>query len=83
MRAFHFIIGATLLTLVVSSPASAQVYLDVGPHGIDVGVGTPDYGWRDRHYGYRDDYASDCRVIRERIVTPFGQVIYRSHQICD
>lgn len=83
MRTSHTMIGAALLTLAVASPASAQVYLDAGPRGVDVGVGSPDYGWRHRHRHWRDDYASDCRVIRERIVTPSGRVIYRSRQICD
>ncbi len=78
------IIGAALLTLAAASaPASAQVYFGAGPGGIGVGVGDPYYrddGWRHRHW--RDHYASDCRVIRERIVTPSGRVIYRSRQIC-
>ena len=75
--------GAALLTLAVSSPASAQVYFGAGPGGVGVEIGDPDYGWRHRHYRWRDHYASDCRVIRERIVTPSGRVIYRSRQICD
>jgi hypothetical protein len=28
-------------------------------------------------------YADECRVIRERIVTPSGNVIFRSHRVCD
>ena len=86
MRKTHYMIGAALLTLAVASPAGAQVYLDAGPGGVEVGVGSPNYGWRhrDRYYrNYRDDYASDCRVIRERIVTPSGRVIVRTRQICD
>ena len=79
--------GAALLALAVSAPASAQVYFGAGPGGVGVGIGDPyynDYGWRPRHYrNWRDDYASDCRVIRERIVTPSGRVIHRSRQICD
>ncbi len=67
------LIGAALLTLAVSAPASAQVYFGVGDH---------DWGWRHHHHYWRD-YANDCRVIRERIVTPSGRVIYRSRQICD
>ena len=78
-------IGAALLALAVSAPASAQVYLGAGPGGIGVGVGDPyyhDYGWRHRHW--RDDYAysGDCRVVRKRIVTPSGRVIYRTHRDC-
>ena len=77
-----FLIGAALLTLAVSAPASAQVYLDAGPGGVGVGVGDPDYNWRHRHR-YYNDYASDCRVIRERIETPSGRVIYRTRKVCD
>ncbi len=79
-------IAAALLTLGASVPASAQVYFGAGPGGVGVGVGDPyynDWGWRHRHHYWRGDYASDCRVIRERIVTPSGRVIYRSRQICD
>ena len=84
MRKSHYMIGAALLTLAVISPATAQVYLDAGPRGVEVGVGSPDYAWRHRYrHSYRDDYASDCRVIRERIVTPSGRVIFRTRQICD
>jgi len=86
MRKSHFLIGAALLTLAIVPPASAQVYLDAGPGGVEVGVGSPYYGWRhrDRYYrDYRDSYASDCRVIRQRIVTPSGRVIVRTRQICD
>lgn len=78
-------IAAALLTLGASVPASAQVYFGAGPGGVGVGVGDPyynDWGWRHRHH-WRGAYASDCRVIRERIVTPSGRVIYRSRQICD
>ena len=41
------------------------------------------YDWRYRHWhhGY-GAYASDCRVIRQRIDTPSGRVIYRSRRIC-
>ncbi|MBI3704311.1 MAG: hypothetical protein HY244_10830 [Rhizobiales bacterium] len=76
--------GAALLTLAVAAPASAQVYFGAGPGGVGVGIGDPhynDWGWRHRHY--RGTYASDCRVIRERIETPSGRVIYRSRQVCD
>jgi hypothetical protein len=76
------LIAAASLTLAATVPASAQVYFGAGPVGV--GVGDPDYGWRHRHW--RDSYAfdrDDCRVIRERVVTPSGRVIYRSRHICD
>jgi len=72
------------LTLAATVPASAQVYFGGGPGGVGVGVGDPDYGWRHRYW--RDSYAfdrDDCRVIRERVVTPSGRVIYRSRHICN
>jgi hypothetical protein len=71
------LIAAASLTLAATVPASAQVYFGAGPGGVGVGVGDPDYGWRHRHW--RDSYAfdrDDCRVIRERIVTPSGRVIF-------
>jgi hypothetical protein len=43
----------------------------VGPFGYGVG---PRYGWR--HYAY------DCPLVRERIVTPSGRVIFRVHREC-
>ncbi len=78
----YSIIGAALLTLAVAAPASAQVYFGAGPGGVGVGVGDPDYGWRHRHH-WRDDYASDCRLIRERTETPSGRIIIRTRRICD
>jgi hypothetical protein len=77
-------------TLGIAVPASAQVFVGadaggagvrVGPVGVGVG---PDYGWRHRHY-YGDDYAyspGGCRVIRDRVVTPSGRVIIRTHRDC-
>src|SRR5437879_2673309 len=70
-------------------PASAQVYLGAGPGGAGVQVGPfgfgvgPRYGYRnyDYDYGYRsydDDYAYGCPLVRERVVTPSGHVIYRT-----
>jgi len=31
----------------------------------------------------RDRSAGDCRVTRERTVTPSGRVIVRTHKVCD
>jgi hypothetical protein len=78
-------------TLVTAVPASAQFYAGADPGGVGVqlgpfGVGVgPRYGWHDRDYnrGYRSYGAGDCRVIRQRIVTPGGRVIFRTRRICD
>ena len=76
------LIGATLLTLGAAAPASAQVYFGAGPGGVGVGVGDPyDHGYRRHHW--RGDYASECRVVRERIITPSGRRIIKERRICD
>ena len=73
------IAGAAALT-----SANAQgVGVQVGPFGAGVGVGPY---WDGRYHHRYHDYAyaaDDCRVIRERIVTPSGNVIIRSRRICD
>jgi hypothetical protein len=79
-------------TVLATMPASAQVFvgadrsgagIQVGPFGVGVG---PRFGWGhrdyDRDYAYRD-YAYGCRLVRERIVTPGGHVIWRTHRDCD
>ena len=70
------IAGAAGLT-----PATAQgVGVQVGPVGAGVGV---DDGRYHRDYGRDDGYAGECRVIRERVETPSGRVIFRSRRVCD
>jgi hypothetical protein len=74
--------GAATLT-----PANAQgVGVQVGPVGVGVGAGPYwDDGYKHRHW--RGDraygYASQCRVIRERIETPSGRMIVKTRRICD
>jgi len=78
--------GAATLT-----PASAQVFLGADPGGVGVQVGPVGAGigprWDGRyHHRYDNDYAyvpGDCRLIRERIVTPSGNVIFKSRRVCD
>ena len=82
MRNF-LLAGAAAATLAVAAvPASAQVYFGGDRGGVEFGFrGDHDRDWdRGRHdYGY----ARDCRLTRERIVTPSGRVIYRTHRDCD
>ena len=77
------LIGAVAATAlaIASVPASAQFYagaddggvgVRVGPFGIGVG---PRYAWHDPYYG-------DCRIVRERTVTPSGRVIVERHRVC-
>jgi hypothetical protein len=73
--------AAAIGTLMAAAPASAQVYFGTDRGGVEFGVG-PRHDWRDR--GLRDyDYARDCRIVRERIVTPSGREIIRTHRECD
>jgi hypothetical protein len=66
-------------TAALTSANAQGVGVQVGPIGAGVGVYDGPYHhryWRD--YGY----ASDCRVIRERIETPRGHIIYKSRRVC-
>ena len=76
--------AAAVAALVAAAPASAQVYYDepgagvqIGPFGFGVG---PRYGWRDRAY---HAYGADCPLVRERILTASGRVIFRTHRVCE
>jgi len=75
------IAGAATLTT-----ANAQgVGVQVGPLGAGVGVGPywdGGYGYRHRHWNDYA-YAGDCRLIRERIRTPSGDLVIRSRRVCD
>jgi hypothetical protein len=65
-----------------ATPASAQIWFDVGP--VAARIGPPPWEWRHRPV-YRE-YAyvvGGCRVIRERIRRPNGRVIVREREICD
>jgi hypothetical protein len=79
---------AAVATLGLAIPASAQIYAGADPGGVGVRVGPlaagvgPDYGWGGRHRHYSYGYG-DCRVVRERIVTPSGRVIFQTRRTCD
>jgi hypothetical protein len=82
--------AATGALLVAAVPASAQVYMGAGPGGAGVQVGPFGFGVGPRYdYGYngwRGDeyyaYGADCPLVKERIVTPSGRVIIRTHRSC-
>ncbi|HEX9322377.1 MAG TPA: hypothetical protein VF913_09690 [Xanthobacteraceae bacterium] len=82
----QLLFGAAAAALLIAAvPASAQVYLGADPGGVGVQVGPfglgvgPRYGWYDEGYAY----SPDCPLVRERIVTPSGRVIFRTHRVCD
>ena len=73
------------VTLFAAAQASAQVYFGADPGGAGVQVGPFGFGVGPRYYGYRDydyDYGYRCPLVRERVVTPRGNVIYRMHRSC-
>ena len=90
----RILLAASVLAIATAAaftPARAQVYLGADPGGVGVQVGPigagigPNWDGRYRH-GYWRDYAyapPDCRIIRERIVTPRGHQIFRSRRVCD
>jgi hypothetical protein len=86
MRTLLFAAAATA-AFAAATPASAQFYAGAGPGGVGVEVGPfavgvgPRYGWRDP--AYYDYGPAECRVIKQRIQTPSGNWIMRSHRVCD
>jgi hypothetical protein len=78
------LIGAVAATAlaIASVPASAEIYAGADEGGVGVRVGPFGVGVGPR-YGWRDSYYNDCRIVRERTVTPSGRVIVERHRICD
>jgi hypothetical protein len=91
------IAGSALALLATASlPAAADFYAGAGPSGVGVQVGPFGVGvgprfsghdpyWHDRYYvrdGYRAYGSADCRIVRERVVTPSGRVIIQRHREC-
>jgi len=92
MRKLLFI-GAAALALGVAAPASAQFYAGAGPGGVGVEVGPfgagvgpgywgPRQRWHRAYGAYDYDYAGNCHLERERVVTPRGHMIIRTHRVC-
>jgi hypothetical protein len=91
----RLLIGVAAVAIFAAlTPANAQVYLGADPGGVGVQVGPlgvgvgPDYwgdpGWRHRHWREHYAYAEpECRVIRTRVQTPHGHLIWRTQRVCD
>lgn len=77
------ILSAAVATLAIATPASAQVRIDAGPGGVEVGVGGGHRHY-DRHHrhGYRAYSAERCRYERTEITTPSGRVIVKRKRVC-
>ena len=67
---------AALLALTAGTVTANAVEFGVGPGGVYVGPGYHE-GWRHHRYD------GDCRVTRERVITPSGREIFRTHRVCD
>ena len=76
MRTLMFALAAVAPLAIVTPAAAQDVGVRVGPFEAGVGPGYHE-GWRHhRYYG-------DCRVTRERVITPSGREIFRTHRVCD
>ena len=75
------LIAAAVAVVGVAAPASAQVNVRAGDHGVAVRVGPGhDHGYHRGHW--RGSYARDCRVVKTRTVTPGGRVIIKTRRTC-
>jgi hypothetical protein len=68
--------------VVAATPASAQVWFDVGPFAARIGP-PPPWGWRHRAWEHDYAYVPACRVIRERIRDSRGRRVVREREVCD
>jgi hypothetical protein len=91
MKKLVFGLVASVL-VIVAVPASAQVFIgadsggagvQLGPIGAGVGPRFSDDGYYHRRgYDANAYYGGDCRLIRSRVVTPSGRVVFRTRQVC-
>ena len=85
--------AAAAATIGLTAPAHAQFYVGADPGGVGVQVGPLGAGVGPGYWGHRQhrwdrgygayNYAGDCRVVRERVMTPSGRTIIRTQRICD
>jgi hypothetical protein len=71
---------AAAAAVMTAMPAMAQIHVYGNEGGVRLGFGRH-YDWRD-HWRGREAYA-DCRIIRERTVTPSGRVIMTTRRTCE
>lgn len=83
MKKFMIVLAAAG-AVAAASPALAQVRVEAGPGGVEVGVGGSRHYDRDYHRGWRHGYARrDCRTERVEVTRPNGRVIVKTRRICD
>jgi hypothetical protein len=76
MKKFMIVLAAAG-TVAMAAPAAAQVRIDAGPGGVEVGVGGHRHGhWR---HGYARGH---CRTERVEVTRPNGRVIVKTRRVC-
>ena len=88
MKKFLIATAAAAAVLATSVPASAQFWagadpggvgVQVGPFGVGVGPRFAPGPYTDGYYAYG---RGDCRIVRERVVSPSGRVIFKRQRVC-
>ncbi|HWV40366.1 hypothetical protein [Pseudorhodoplanes sp.] len=79
-----FLVAAAAAVVGFAVPASAQVNVRAGDHGVKVrvGPGHPHHHGHARSHWRGHHARGDCRVIRSKTVTPGGRVIIKTRQVC-
>ncbi len=73
--------AAIAATVMGALPASAEVVIRAGEGGVAVRERDGDRdGWRHREEWRR--HRAECRVVRERIETPSGRIIFKTRRSC-
>jgi hypothetical protein len=77
------LIAAAAAVVGLAAPASAQVNIRAGDHGVKVRVGHGHDHHRAHRHHYRHHYArGNCRTMQSRTVTPSGRVIVKTRRVC-
>jgi hypothetical protein len=76
------LIAAAVAVVGMTAPASAQVNIRAGEHGVGVRVGPSHDRGVHRHNNWRRSEARACRTVRTRTVTPGGRVIVKTRRVC-
>jgi hypothetical protein len=71
--------AAIAATIMGALPASAEVVIRAGEGGVAVHERDGD---RDRHDESWRRHRAECTVVREKITTPSGRVIVKTHRTC-
>jgi len=73
--------AAIAATVMGALPASAEVVIRAGEGGVAVRERDGDRDGMRHREGWRRHHA-ECRVVRERIETPSGRIIFKTRRSC-